>query len=153
MRYDSTLELNQFRPGKWALEMPQGSQENAWIEVTNPMDVPGALFVNFMVVGPKKHQYPKALLDLNGASHVVVDPFVGVSPHGGYFHITRQYFIGMAPPGNSTIHVKVMEEAEYPFRIAGIMVTPMGKEELDKVIRNQDMVDNLSKNGGVLETK
>jgi hypothetical protein len=107
---------------KYALEVePTGS----WFKVTNPMKVPAKAVLYFLSYSPDP-LYPKTRVAINDseADGVIVEPLNAFRlQFATRLHLMKGKYIGMVPPGESTLYLQPLETTKHKFRVAAIVVT------------------------------
>ena len=109
--------------------------ESGWIKISNPSDAEMDLFVAYMTTGPPPSKYPRVEVtrsDRYKTKYLLEPESIGWGDR--YVHIARIGHIGTIHPGvlNEMITFKPLEEAEYPFRLVAIVITPINKNSQEE---------------------
>jgi hypothetical protein len=118
LKYDTkNLIMNEYAPGKFALEV-RGT--TAWLKVVNTNDHDKHLSLDTMVAMPEC-RYPAVEFSVSKDVTPIIVDCPKKSPYAWQVHVVRRISLGVFPPGESTITIRVLSGAPWPyFRIVGI---------------------------------
>jgi len=137
--FQSNMEMIQFKPNnqgntKYALEVKPGENESSGtrnaIDIFNPWGEDEAyLYVSYMATADQNY-YPNALAEImNSHSETTASYILNTTiPNGGDTEIVTNYKIGPVDPGNSVVHLRILEDTtslteHYGVYIVGLMLT------------------------------
>jgi hypothetical protein len=107
---------------KWALEC----NGNCSIQVTNKMNVPATVYMQYMAVSPRK-VYRDYNVTMEGQTAAILKPYF---EHSSYpLHIQSLTAVGRLEPSQTeTVFLRpVAKSAGKPIRLTGIVVSPVGQ--------------------------
>ena len=124
--YSDTFTLDQFKPGKYALET---NAESSWVEVDNTMGEEAELYMERMVTSPDC-MYPRMIIQVVGSNEKPAVAGCDKLPWPWGANVARGLYIGTIPPGKSRVEFKKdptdSADAPWPFRLLGITITAKG---------------------------
>jgi hypothetical protein len=135
LRHDQeNFVMNEFARGKFALEATYGT--TSFIKVWNNNPTPQFLSLNRMVTSPD-FKYPATKVWIVGDNNQPPAMSALDKPlaYRWQVHLEHELFVGILPPGESTIMMEVLEDKgpEWPFRVVGVEVYTVSQENAPRL--------------------
>jgi hypothetical protein len=119
IRRDTNLVMNEFKPGKFALE---ARSPHTWFKVFNENRIPAVLRLLYMATSPDC-LYSSTRLSIEGGDSVEVT--CKKLEYTWDVHVSQQIHVGKVPPGESIVRVDALEGGgQWPFRLVGVLLMP-----------------------------